>query len=35
MSLVEILEQFREASKIVLNEKYIDDKGAKDLAKFI
>jgi hypothetical protein len=29
MSLTEILEQFKGSTKVVINEKYIDDKGAK------
>lgn len=35
MSLAEFLDQFKETSRVIVNEKYIGDKGAKDLAKFL
>lgn len=35
MSILEWLESFRGAPKVVLNEKYIDNKGAKEVAKFL
>ena len=35
MSIFEALEQFKGTPKVVFNEKYVGDKGAKDIAKFL
>ncbi len=35
MSISAVLDQFKSATRLILNEKYIDDKPAKEVAKFL